>query len=77
MYKLKNAIGNIVVDVDTEARRDELKSCGYVDIETTTEGYNFSAMKVDELKTFAAEHNIDISAAKNKAEIIEIINKNI
>lgn len=77
MYKMKNSAGNIIAVAETEIRRDELKSCGYTEIKETTEGFNLSAMKVDELKAFAAEHNIDISDAKNKAEIIEIIGKNI
>lgn len=36
-----------------------------------------SEMKVDELKAYAKEHNIDISAAKNKDEIKDIIKAEI
>ena len=30
-------------------------------------------MKVDELKAYAAEHNIDLGEAKNKADILKTI----
>jgi hypothetical protein len=33
----------------------------------------FDKMTADELKAYAAENNIDISAAKNKAEVLAII----
>lgn len=36
-----------------------------------------SEMKVDELRAYAAEHKIDISAAKNKDEIKDIIKAEI
>lgn len=36
-----------------------------------------SEMKVDELKAYAAKHEIDISAAKNKDEIKDIIKAEI
>ena len=33
----------------------------------------FSGMKVDELKTYAADHNIDLGEATKKDDIISII----
>lgn len=77
MFKMKNKLGNAIDIVKTERRRDELLRLGFTEIKEQTEGYNLSSMKVDELKAFAAERGIDISAAKNKAEIIKILSESI
>lgn len=50
---------------------DWFKEHGY-DI-TPKDADPLDGMKVDELKAFAESNNIDISAAKNKAEILEIL----
>ena len=77
MFVMRNEVGNAIFTVKTESRRDELLRFGFTEIKEQTEGYDLSAMKVDELKAFAAERGIDISAAKNKAEIIKILSESI
>lgn len=57
----------------TEERASEILSAGkYIEVDES-KAPALDKMKVDELKAFAAERNIDISEAKNKAEIIAII----
>lgn len=77
MFKMRNKLGNAIIVAKTERRRDELLRLGFTEIKEQTEGYNFSSMKVDELKKYAASSGIDISAAKNKADIIKILTESI
>ena len=72
MFKMKNKLGNAILIVKTEARRDELKRYGFTVIEDAAEP-TFSKMKKDELIAYAEEHNIDISSANTKDEIIAIL----
>ncbi len=77
MFKVKNKLGNAILTVKTERRRDELLHRGFTEVKEHTNGPDLSSMKVDELKVFAAERGIDISAAKNKADIIKILSESI
>ena len=67
---------NEVIEV-TEERAKEILSAGeYIKEEKPEgqpEGKALDKMTVEELKAFAAEKNIDISNAKNKAEILAIL----
>ena len=73
MFKMKNKLGNAILIVKSEARRDALVRCGFTVIEDEAER-TFSKMKKDELIAYAEEHNIDISSANTKDEIIAILN---
>ena len=60
----------------TEERATEILSAGkYIEVDES-KAPALGEMKVDELKALAAERNIDISKAKNKAEIIAVIEAN-
>ena len=71
MFVMKNKLGNVQIVAKTERRRDELISRGFVLAYATVK--SLDEMKVEELNNYAAEHNIDISSAKNRAEKIAII----
>lgn len=71
MFKMVNKLGNAILIVKTEARRDELMRYGFTVIKDAADR-TFSKMKKDELIAYAEEHNIDISSANTKDEIIAI-----
>ena len=56
-----------VFETNDEALASKLKDLGH-----TVEG-EADAKPVDELKAYAAEHNIDLGEAKNKADILKTI----
>lgn len=69
-----NEVGK-TIDV-SEARAKEILSSGeYIEL-IKDESPSFDAMSVKMLKSYAEEHGIDISSAKNKADILEVIKKN-
>ena len=51
---------------------DKLKGMGY-SVEGEMDAKSLEEMKADELKAYAAEHNIDLGDSKNKAEILKVI----
>lgn len=58
-------------ETNDKAIADKLKGMGYIvegEVDETLD-----EMKVDELKAYAAEHNIDLGEAKNKADILKAI----
>lgn len=61
-----------VFETNDEALASKLKDMGYT-VEGATDAKSLNEMKVDELKAYAAEHNIDLGDAKNKADILKII----
>lgn len=76
-YMLINKEGNAVREANDLSKRAELIKLGYRDynpapvkVATTP---TFSKMKKDELIAYAEEHNIDISSANTKDEIIAIL----
>lgn len=71
MFVMKNKLGNVQIVAKNERRRDELISRGFVVADKQEK--SFDKMKVEELKLYAETHNIDISSANNKAEILGII----
>ena len=72
MFKMKNKLGNAILNAKTERRRDALIRCGFTPVEDDAEP-TFSKMKKDELIAYAEGHNIDISSANTKDEIIAIL----
>lgn len=61
-----------VFETNDEALASELKGKGYV-VEGEADAKPVEKMTVDELKAYAAEHNIDLGDAKNKADILKIV----
>lgn len=61
-----------VIDVTEERAKEILASGAYIEL-VKDEKPSFEDMTVKMLKTYAEENGIDISSAKNKAEILEII----
>lgn len=61
-----------VIEV-TEERAKEILSAGNYICEVKPEVKPLDKMTVEELKAFAKENDIDISEAKNKAEILATI----
>lgn len=61
-----------VFETNDEALASKLKGLGHT-VEGEADVKPFDEMKVDELKAYAAEHNIDLGEAKNKADILKTI----
>lgn len=56
------------IDVENEAKAKRLEQEGH-SVTAVSSGPDFSAMKVDELRSYAAEHGIDVSGLKTKAQL--------
>ena len=78
MLVAKNGISREIDEKNLQVYKDK----GYVPVKKTiteqppvedVDDKPLKKMTVDELKEVATENNIDISRAKNKAEILEII----
>jgi len=63
---------NGVIETNDEALVSKLEALGYT-VEGEADAKPLDKMKVDELKAYAAEHNIDLGEAKNKADILKTI----
>lgn len=61
-----------VFETNDEALASKLKDLGHT-VEGEADAKPIDEMKVDEVKTYAAEHNIDLGEAKNKADILKTI----
>ena len=61
-----------VFETNDEALASKLKDLGHT-VEGEADAKPLDEMKVDELKAYAAEHNIDLGEAKNKADILKTI----
>ena len=61
-----------VFETNDEALASKLKDLGHM-VEGEADAKPIDEMKVDELKVYAAEHNIDLGEAKNKADILKTI----
>lgn len=61
-----------VFETNDEALASKLKDLGHT-VEGEADAKPIDEMKVDELKAYAAEHNIDLGEAKNKANILKTI----
>ena len=61
-----------VYETNDEALASKLKDLGHT-VEGEADAKPIDEMKVDELKAYAAEHNIDLGEAKNKADILKTI----
>ena len=61
-----------VFETNDEALASKLKDLGHT-VEGEADANPIDEMKVDELKAYAAEHNIDLGEAKNKADILKTI----
>lgn len=61
-----------VFETNDEALASKLKDLGHT-VEGEADAKSIDEMKVDELKAYAAEHNIDLGEAKNKADILKTI----
>lgn len=61
-----------IFETNNEVLVSKLKDLGYT-VEGETNAKPLDEMKVDELKAYVAEHNIDLGDAKNKADILKII----
>lgn len=61
-----------VFETNDEALASKLKDLGHT-VEGEVDAKPIDEMKVDELKAYAAEHNIDLGEAKNKADILKTI----
>lgn len=61
-----------VFETNDEALASKLKDLGHT-AEGEADAKPIDEMKVDELKAYAAEHNIDLGEAKNKADILKTI----
>lgn len=61
-----------VFETNDEALVSKLKDLGHT-VEGEADAKPIDEMKVDELKAYAAEHNIDLGEAKNKADILKTI----
>ena len=61
-----------VFETNDEALAFSLKGKGYK-VEGEADAKPLDKMKVDELKAYAAEHNIDLGDATNKADILKTI----
>lgn len=63
---------NGVIETNDTALADKLKGLGHI-VEGKADAKPLDEMKVDELKAYAAEHNIDLGEAKSKADILKAI----
>lgn len=61
-----------VFETNDESLASELKDKGYV-VEGEADAKPVEKMTVDELKAYAAEHNIDLGDAKSKADILKTV----
>lgn len=61
-----------VFETNDEALASKLKDLGHT-VEGEADAKPIDEMKVDELKAYAAERNIDLGEAKNKADILKTI----
>lgn len=61
-----------VFETNDEALASKLKDLGHT-VEGEADAKPLDEMKVDELKAYAAEHNIDLGEVKNKADILKTI----
>ena len=61
-----------VFETNDEALASKLKDLGHT-VVGEADAKPIDEMKVDELKAYAAEHNIDLGEAKNKADILKTI----
>lgn len=61
-----------VFETNDEALASKLKDLGHT-VEGEADAKPIDEMKVDELKAYAAEHNIDLGEVKNKADILKTI----
>lgn len=61
-----------VFETNDEALASKLKDLGHT-VEGEADAKPIDEMKVDELKAYAAEHNIDLGEAKNKSDILKTI----
>lgn len=61
-----------VFETNDEALASKLKDLGHT-VEGEADAKSIDEMKVDELKAYAAERNIDLGEAKNKADILKTI----
>lgn len=63
---------NGIFETNDETLASKLKDLGHT-VEGEADAKPLDEMKVDELKTYAVEHNIDLGEAKNKADILKAI----
>lgn len=63
---------NGAFETNDEALASKLKDLGHT-VEGEADAKPLDKMKVDELKAYAAEHNIDLGEATNKADILKTI----
>ena len=61
-----------VFETNDEALASKLKDLGHT-VEGEADAKPIDEMKVDELKAYVAEHNIDLGEVKNKADILKTI----
>lgn len=61
-----------VFETNDEALASKLKDLGHT-VEGEADAKPLDKMKVDELKAYAAEHNIDLGGAANKTDILKTI----
>lgn len=61
-----------VFETNDEAIASKLKDLGYT-VESEADSKPLDKMMVDELKAYAAEHNIDLGDATNKADVLKAI----
>lgn len=61
-----------VFETNDEVLASKLKDLGHT-VEGEADAKPLDEMKVDELKAYAAEHNIDLGEAKNKGDILKTI----
>lgn len=61
-----------VFKTNDEALASKLKDLGHT-VEGAADAKSLTEMKVDELKAYAAEHNIDLGDAQIKADILKTI----
>lgn len=61
-----------VFETNDEALASKLKDLGHT-VEGEADAKSLDKMKVDELKAYAAEHNIDLGDAANKGDILKTI----
>ena len=61
-----------VFETNDETLASKLKDLGHT-VEGEADAKPLDEMKVDELKIYAVEHNINLGEAKNKADILKAI----
>lgn len=63
---------NGTFETNDEALASKLKDLGHT-VEGEADVKTFDKMKLDELKAYATEHNIEVGEAASKADILKII----